>query len=100
MYPHGLSGLDWLRVLISPIAIFGITFFVLYLRADGIRVVRSILLLLAICIVALLGAKLFSLHTRGWELYEPIKHELSGGLRYPGALIWAEVQRRQSGNPD
>jgi phosphatidylglycerol:prolipoprotein diacylglycerol transferase len=87
MYPYGLFGLDWLRILISPIAIFGITFFVLYLRADGVRVARSIYLLLSICLVALLGAKLFSLHTRGWELYEPIKYELSGGLRYPGAMI-------------
>lgn len=87
MYPQGLFGLDWLRVLITPVAIFGITFFILYLRNEGVRVGRAIVLLLAIAAVALLGAKLFSLHVRGWELYNPVSHELRGGLRYPGALI-------------
>jgi prolipoprotein diacylglyceryltransferase len=87
MYPNGFFGLDGLRLLISPIAIFGITFFVLYLRNEGVKTGRSVVLLLAIAFMALLGAKLFSLHTRGWELYEPIRHELSGGLRYPGALL-------------
>ena len=87
MYPQGLLGLDWLRAFITPIAIFGIGFFVLYLRQEGIRIGRTILLLPGIAVVALLGAKLFSLHVRGWELYEPLRYELRGGLRYPGALI-------------
>jgi len=87
MYPDGLFGLDWLRVLITPIAIFGIAFFVLYLRFDNVRTGRAIVLLLAIAVAALLGAKLFSLHTRGWELYQPLSAELRGGLRYPGALL-------------
>jgi len=87
MYPNGLFGIDALRILISPIAIFGILFFVLYLRQDGIRTLRATLLLLAIGVFALLGAKLFSLHVRGWELYDPLYSELRGGLRYPGALI-------------
>ena len=87
MYPNGLFGLDALRVLISPIAIFGIVFFILYLRNDHIRAGRAVLLLLAIGVFALLGAKLFSLHVRGWEVYEPLSSELRGGLRYPGALL-------------
>ena len=87
MYPNGLFGLDWLRVLISPIAIFGIVFFILYLRNEGIRAGRAIILLLALAFVALLGAKLFSLQVRGWELYQPLSYELRGGLRYPGALL-------------
>jgi prolipoprotein diacylglyceryltransferase len=87
MYPDGLFGLDWLRVLISPIAIFGTAFFILYLRNDGIRAGRAIILLLALAFVALLGAKLFSLQVRGWELYQPLAQELRGGLRYPGALL-------------
>lgn len=87
MFPQGLFGLDWLRALITPIAIFGIGFFVLYLRQEGVRTLRTVVLLLGIAIVALLGAKLFSLHVRGWELYEPLRYELRGGLRYPGALI-------------
>lgn len=86
MYPEGLFGFDWLRVLIAPIAIFGIAFFVLYLRFDGVKAGRAILLLLSIAVVALLGAKLFSLQTRGWDL-RSLSDELRGGLRYPGALL-------------
>ena len=71
----------------SPIAIFGIVFFLLYLRNEGIRAGRAIILLLSLAFVALLGAKLFSLQVRGWELYQPLSYELRGGLRYPGALL-------------
>jgi phosphatidylglycerol:prolipoprotein diacylglycerol transferase len=87
MFPNGLFGLDWLRVLLSPIAIFGIVFFTLYLRNEGMRAGRAIILLLALAFIALLGAKLFSLQVRGWELYQPLAQELRGGLRYPGALL-------------
>ncbi len=87
MYPNGLFGLEALQLLISPIAIFGILFFIFYLRQDGIRVGRAVLLLLLIAVVAFLGAKLFSLYVRGWEPYQPLSAELRGGLRYPGALI-------------
>jgi len=87
VYPQGFFGLDALRLLISPIALFGITFFVLYLRSEGIRPWRAVGLLLCIAVAALLGAKLFSLYVRGWELYQPLSHELRGGLRYPGGLL-------------
>ena len=87
MYPSGLFGLDALRLMISPIAIFGIIFFILYLRSDHIRTGRAVILLFAIGIVALLGAKVFSLQVRGWELYQPLYNELRSGLRYPGALL-------------
>lgn len=87
MHPEGWFGLDSLRVLISPIALFGILFFVLYLRNEGVRAGRAVLLLLCVAVVALLGAKLFSLHVRGWEVYQPLTSELRGGLRYPGALV-------------
>lgn len=86
MHPEGLMGLDWLRAMILPIAVFGIAFFVLYLRFDKVSAVRSLILLVLIAIVALLGAKLFSLHTRGWDI-QPLSHELRGGLRYPGAAL-------------
>jgi prolipoprotein diacylglyceryltransferase len=87
MYPQGLFGIEALQLLISPIAIFGILFFILYLRQDGIRAGRAVVLLLLIAVVAFLGAKLFSLQVRGWEPYQPLSAELRGGLRYPGALI-------------
>jgi len=87
MYPNGLLGLEALQLLITPIAIFGIVFFILYLRQEGIRTGRSVILLVLICLVALLGAKLFSLYVRDWDLYEPWSAELRGGLRYPGALL-------------
>lgn len=87
MHPEGLFGVDALRALLSPIAIFGIAFFILYLRNDGVRAWRATILLLSICLVALLGAKLFSLQVRGWEVSHPLSQELRGGWRYPGALI-------------
>jgi prolipoprotein diacylglyceryltransferase len=87
MYPSGLFGLEALQLLISPIAIFGILFFILYLRQDGVRTGRTVILLLLVAVVAFLGAKLFSLQVRGWELYNPLSAELRAGLRYPGALI-------------
>lgn len=87
MYPAGLFGFDALRLLISPIAIFGILFFILYLRQEGIRSGRAVVLLLLIAVVAFLGAKLFSLYVRGWQPYQPLSAEWRGGLRYPGALI-------------
>jgi prolipoprotein diacylglyceryltransferase len=87
MYPHGLFGLEALQLLITPIAIFGISFFILYLRQDGIRAARMVILLLSICVAALSGAKLFSLYVRGWEFYSPLSAELRGGWRYPGALL-------------
>ncbi len=86
MNPEGLFGLDWLRVMILPIAVFGIAFFVAYLRFDNVSTLRSLALLILIAIVALLGAKLFSLHTRGWEV-RSLTQELRGGLRYPGAAL-------------
>lgn len=87
MHPNGLFGLDALRALLAPIALFGITFFVFYVRHEGVKAWRAVLLLLLIAVVALFGAKLFSLHTRGWEVYEPLTSELRGGLRYPGAVL-------------
>lgn len=87
MYPNGLFGLDALTVLLIPTAVAGITFFILYLRDEGVRAGRAVLLLLLMALVGLIGAKLFSLHVRGWELYQPLSSELRGGLRYPGALL-------------
>lgn len=87
MYPQGLFGIEALRLLISPIAIFGMLFFILYLRQDGIRAGRAMGLLLLLAVVAFFGAKIFSLYVRGWEFYQPLSHELRGGLRYPGALL-------------
>lgn len=87
MYPQGLFGVEALQLLIAPIALFGIAFFILYLRQDGIRTGRTVVLLLLLAVVAFLGAKLFSLYVRGWEFYQPLSGELRGGLRYPGALL-------------
>lgn len=87
MYPQGFFGIEALRLLITPVAIFGTLFFILYLRQDGIRAMRAVVLLLLLTVVAFLGAKVFSLYVRGWELFQPLSHELRGGLRYPGALL-------------
>tara|TARA_R110002124_G_scaffold91500_2_gene232856 strand:- start:5338 stop:6135 length:798 start_codon:yes stop_codon:yes gene_type:complete len=87
MYPQGLFGIEALQLLILPIAVFGMLFFILYLRQDGVRVARTVVLLLLLGVVGFLGAKVFSLYVRGWELYQPLSQELRGGLRYPGALL-------------
>ena len=87
MYPQGLFGIEALQLLILPITLFGILFFILYLRQDGIKAARAIGLLVMLGVVAFLGAKVFSLFVRGWEFYQPLAQELRGGLRYPGALI-------------
>lgn len=87
MYPKGLFGIEALQLLISPIAIFGMLFFILYLRQDGVKAGRAVCLLLLLGVVGFLGAKMFSLYVRGWEFYQPLAHELRGGLRYPGALL-------------
>jgi hypothetical protein len=79
MYPNGLFGLDALRVMISPIAIFGTVFFILYLRNDHVKAGRAALLLVVMGIFSLLGAKLFSLYVRDWEVFEPLSSELRGG---------------------
>ena len=65
MYPEGLFGLDWLRATILPVALFGIAFFTLYLRLDGVRVWRAIMLMVSVAIIALLGAKLCHLYRTG-----------------------------------
>ncbi len=87
MYPNGLFGFEALQLLISPTAIFGILFFILYLRQDGIRTGRAVVLLLLIAVVAFLGAKVFSLYVRDWVPYAPLSSEWRGGLRYPGAVL-------------
>ena len=87
MYPNGLFGIDALELLLMPTVVFGIVFFIIYLRNDGVRAGRAVLLLLALCAVALLGAKLFSLLVRDWQVYQPLSSELKGGWRYPGALL-------------
>ncbi len=87
MYPNGLFGFDALRLLITPIVLFGIAFFSLYLRQEGIRTGRTVLLLLLIGVVAFLGAKVFSLYVRNWQPYHPLSVEWRSGLRYPGGLL-------------
>ena len=87
MYPNGLFGFEALQLLISPIAIFGILFFLLYLRQEDIRTGRAVWLLLLVAVVAFVGAKLFSLYVRDWQLYNPLSAEWRGGLRYPGAML-------------
>ena len=71
MYPAGLFGYDWLRILISPIAVFGIVFFTFYLRNEGVRAGRAIALQLLIGLVALTAtenaAAISLLGSCGWH---------------------------------
>ena len=87
MYPEGMFGLEGLRLLLIPIGILCTLFLILYLRRDGAPAGRLLLLQLLAGLVALAGAKVFSLWVRDWQLFEPLTSELRGGWRYPGALI-------------
>lgn len=67
--------------------IFGILFLAWYLRNEDAGILRLIVLQLLMAVVALLGAKLFSLALRDWQLMAPLTHEIRGGWRYPGAIL-------------
>jgi phosphatidylglycerol:prolipoprotein diacylglycerol transferase len=87
VYPHPVFGLDPFLVVLIFISIFG-TLQLFYLLRDSGYTVRQLLLLqLCILISALIGAKLFSLHIRGWQPFPLLSHEIVAGWRYPGAII-------------
>lgn len=67
--------------------ILGVLFLTWYLRNEDVSTLRLIALQLLIAVVALLGAKVFSLALRDWQLMTPLIYELKGGWRFPGAVI-------------
>jgi phosphatidylglycerol:prolipoprotein diacylglycerol transferase len=87
MYPHPVLGLDPFLVVLVVISVFGTLQFFYLLRDSGYSIRELLLLQLSILISTLIGAKLFSLYVRGWELFPSLKHEIAAGWRYPGAVL-------------
>ncbi len=87
MYPQGLFGLNPFQLWLPISTIVFTTLIVTLLRRENQPLWPLLLLQLSIGIVALLGAKLFSLAVRNWQLYPNIIDELANGWRYPGIVI-------------
>jgi prolipoprotein diacylglyceryltransferase len=87
VYPHPIFGLDPFLVVLIFISLFGTLQFFYLLRDSGYTVRQLLLLQLCILISGLIGAKLFSLHIRGWQPFPVLSHEIVSGWRYPGAII-------------
>jgi phosphatidylglycerol:prolipoprotein diacylglycerol transferase len=53
---------------------------------EGLSSQRLLVMHLALIVLAILGAKLFSLHVRGWQ-FNSFSDELEGGWRHPGVVL-------------
>lgn len=87
MYPHPIFGLDPFLIVLIFISVFGTLQFFYLLRDSGYTVKQLLLLQLSILLSTLIGAKLFSLYIRDWQLFPSLQHEIVSGWRYPGAII-------------
>jgi prolipoprotein diacylglyceryltransferase len=87
MYPHPILGLDPFLVVLIVISVVGTLQFFYLLRDSGYSIREWLLLQLSILVSGLIGAKLFSLHIRGWHPFPVLQHEIVSGWRYPGAII-------------
>jgi prolipoprotein diacylglyceryltransferase len=87
VYPHPVFGLDPFLVVLIFISVFGTLQFFYLLRDSGYTVRQLLLLQLCILVSTVIGAKVFSLYIRGWQLFPTLSHEIVAGWRYPGAII-------------
>ena len=88
MYPNGLFGLDALRVVISPIAIFGTVFFILYLRNYHVKAGRTALLLVVMGIFFPVGRKsIFAVRARLGGLRATLQR-----ITWRIALSWSSIE--------
>jgi len=77
---------SYLPVLLV-MAVIPVTYIIVALRREGVAAGPVIWTLLSLVVVALLGAKVFSLATRGWPQQLWSLSELNGGLRFSGGII-------------
>jgi len=68
-------------------AVIPVTFVIVALRREGVALRSVLWALLSLLIMAPLGAKIFSLATRGWPELQWSSSELNGGLRFSGVII-------------
>lgn len=86
MYPAELLGIDSFLLVVAFIVIGATAYLIRVITAQGYSLWQVFLLQLGLVVVALIGAKAFSLYLRDWHV-EQLSWELWGGWKYPGALI-------------
>ncbi|WP_159931080.1 prolipoprotein diacylglyceryl transferase family protein [Oceanicoccus sp. KOV_DT_Chl] len=87
MNPEGIFGLSNNLVVISTALVLHIVIFYQLLKADSVSVRPVLAFFLLMSIVNFMGAKVFSLYFRDWQLMTPLSREFISGWRHPGALI-------------
>lgn len=86
MHPADILGVDSFLLVVGFI-VFGATLYLIRaITAQGYSYLQIVLLQLGIVVAAIIGAKVFSLYLRGWEVW-PWRAELTSGWKYPGALV-------------
>lgn len=73
--------------VIPVIVLIATLLMVWHLRNENTTPQRIIWMQMSIGLIGLVGAKVFSLYVRGWEMYSPFLVELQVGWRYPGAIL-------------
>lgn len=85
MFPS-IFGLEPLVVLLPIITIACLWILNALMAGEGVSLSRLLVMHLALIIVAMFGAKLFSLHVRDWQ-FNNLAAELEGGWRHPGVVL-------------
>jgi phosphatidylglycerol:prolipoprotein diacylglycerol transferase len=85
MFPL-IFGLEPL-VFFLPVIIIACRWFLNSLMvSEGLSSQRLLVMHLSLIVLAILGAKLFSLYVRGWQ-FNSLSAELEGGWRHPGVIL-------------
>jgi phosphatidylglycerol:prolipoprotein diacylglycerol transferase len=85
MFPL-IFGLDPLVFLLPFIIIACLWILNILMVSETLSSQRLLVMHLSLIVLAILGAKLFSLHVRGWQ-FNSLSAELEGGWRHPGVIL-------------
>jgi phosphatidylglycerol:prolipoprotein diacylglycerol transferase len=85
MFPL-IWGVEPLIVLLPFIVVACLYVLNFLLANEGVSPQRLLFMHLSLIVVAIFGAKLFSLHVRGWQ-FNSLAAELEGGWRHPGVIL-------------
>lgn len=86
MHPHTIYGIDHFYIVLACIIPLSVAYMARQVTAAGYSFQRFVILQAGWVLIALVGAKLFSLYMRGGQLYS-LDYELVNGWRYPGAIL-------------
>ncbi len=86
MYPIIPGGINSFLLVVVFIVIGATWYLTRIITSEGYSPRQIILLQFGLVLIALIGAKVFSLHLREWQL-ATLLSELESGWNYPGALI-------------